>query len=259
MSKKILGVLGGMGPQASARFYNLVIEEARKRGATRNEDYPHLLIDNIPVPDFISDAARQDDALLMMEQELLRLEGAGVALMGIACNTMHLHIERFRNTIRVPIISMVDEVIKRVKRDQRTCVGVLGTPTTIATGLYSRPLVEAGLEVRLPSSASQCETETIIRDVIAGRDFSELQEKLCRIALELVEQGVDAIVLGCTELPLVAGSAREKVRQVLWYDSLEILTEAFFESTVEPPSQRSRRGDSTFQAAYEACMGMDVD
>jgi len=113
--KNILGVLGGMGPQATVRFYDLAIEKSRAMGACKNCDFPHMVISNAPVPDFISGRKDEEVAVGMIEQEIVRLENAGADFLVITCNTMHLHMERFRAKGSVPILSMIDAVVDKIK------------------------------------------------------------------------------------------------------------------------------------------------
>ena len=227
--KNILGVLGGMGPQATVRFYDLAIEKSRAMGACKNCDFPHMVISNAPVPDFISGRKDEEVAVGMIEQEIVRLENAGADFLVITCNTMHLHMERFRAKGSVPILSMIDAVVDKIKADQKKCVGVLGSPTTMNSKLYSGPLSMAGLKVLVPSQPDQDILEMIIRQVIAGKNLPEFHESIFEIAFDLVDKGADAIVLGCTELPLVASEAIQELKEAVWYDSLKILVSVAIE------------------------------
>jgi len=227
---KTMGVLGGMGPQASIRFYELAIKASQARGASKNSEFPHMLISNLPVPDFISDRVCEERSIAMVEQEAVRLEKAGADFLVISCNTMHLHLERFSRKVDIPFVSMVDAVVDRINVDQRGYVGVLGSPTTIRSKLYHRPLVDAGIqEVIAPSMPEQDRLGELIKCVIAGTISWHSEELLLSIARGVVKRGATAIVLGCTELPLVASKAKEELRDTKWYDSLEILANTAIE------------------------------
>src|SRR3989344_3827305 len=80
-----IGILGGMGPDASARLYQLMIEMARSEfGARKNEDYPEIVLQSIPVPDFISDTKRAEEAVFMLKERVRRLAHLDVGCLGLA-------------------------------------------------------------------------------------------------------------------------------------------------------------------------------
>ncbi|MAE68638.1 MAG: amino acid racemase [Candidatus Peribacteraceae bacterium] len=196
---KTIGVLGGMGPHASIDFYRLLIE---KSGGQTNEGFPHILLSNLPVPDFIEDRSREEEAVQMVEEEAKRLEKAGADFLVITCNTMHVHLDRFRQAVSIPFISMIGAVVDRVQEDGIECVGLLGSPTTIASDLYQEPLKHFGIKVLIPDEEDQSFiTHTIFR-IIAGKADEHDRSKVCTIIDRLGEHGAQGVILGCTELPM---------------------------------------------------------
>lgn len=221
---KKLGVLGGMGPQASMRFYERTIAISTEQfGADANHKFPHMLISNIPVPDLISSQEDEERTVAMVEEEALLLKNAGAELFAIPCNTMHLYIQRFRTATQSVFLSMIDEVVKHVVADGHQTVGVMGTQTTMRTDLYGAPLRLEGVEPILPTETQQERIVEVIRRYIAGLVTEQDQTDVNDVILSLAEKGAKAIVLGCTELPLAIDHARSPLPL---YDSLQILAEA---------------------------------
>ncbi|MFA6039420.1 MAG: amino acid racemase [Candidatus Peribacteraceae bacterium] len=218
-----IGVLGGMGPQASIRFYQLLIGLSESvHGAKRNSDYPHVLLSNLPIPDLISDKQNEKKAVRMLTEEARILAEADADFLVIACNTMHLYIDECREAAGLPVLSMIETVKRRVLEQQHHRVGILGTSTTLRKGLYTTSLQENGVQVVVPVVGDQQRLDVIIKAIIAG-SFTALREKELREIIHAIEkEEIDALILACTELPLVIS---QEYTSVPLYSSLHILAE----------------------------------
>lgn len=232
---KILGVLGGMGPQASIRFYDLLIKiSIEKYGVEKNADFPHVLIDNIPVPDLVMSKDNEEKTVEIVENEARRLAKAGASVLVLACNTMHLYKDRIAQAGGIPFLSMVDSVVEKVTNDRIQKIGLLGTITTMRSGLYTDPLQKANIEVILPSEEDQNRTGALIHAVIAGNINTKEQDALSNIMEQLSRNGAEAIILGCTELPLLI----QKTIAMPIYDSLKILADCACKEICAPHTPR---------------------
>lgn len=220
MRKNIIGIIGGMGPQASAEFYRILIDQARHTyGAEKNDEYPEVVMDSVPVPDFLGDTDRMEDAAKMLESRVRKLAAFGATTITMACNTACILADRLQKQTDVPFVSVVDAVVKEVsRRDQR--VLLLASPTSLQLGLYQLALARHKLPYIVPQDRDYGELEYIIRGVLAGEDRGVLMRKLVRLVTAYREkENVDGIVLGCTELPLVFPSNYD----LPVYNSLSIL------------------------------------
>lgn len=220
MNNNIIGVIGGMGPQASAEFYRILIDQSRHAyGAKNNDEYPEIVMDSVPVPYFIADMDRMEEAAQMLESRVRRLTAFGATTITMACNTACILTDRLQKQTSVPFISVVDAVVKEVsRRDQR--VLLLASPTSLRLGLYQLALARHDLPYIVPRERDYRELEYIIRGVLAGEDRGMLMRKLVRLVTAYREkENVDGIVLGCTELPLVFPSNYD----LPVYNSLSIL------------------------------------
>ena len=113
--KQITGVIGGMGPQASAEFYRLLIEGAKRDfGARHNHEFPEILLDSVPVPDFLADLTQMEQAAVMLEDRVRRLTAYGSTILTMACNTACILSDRLTRQTEQPFIFVVYEVLKKV-------------------------------------------------------------------------------------------------------------------------------------------------
>ncbi|MDD2822528.1 MAG: amino acid racemase [Candidatus Daviesbacteria bacterium] len=144
--KKIIGILGGMGPQASARMVSLLVAiSAKKFKAVNCEDFPEIVLDSVPIPDFISSKRNKKIALEILSNRVKKLNKIGVSVLAISCNTAHLLLNQLQKVSKVPFISMVDEIAKEVHKSHIKKVGLLASPTTFKSGLFQQALARERL------------------------------------------------------------------------------------------------------------------
>ncbi len=201
---KIVGILGGMGPAATVDLFQRIVEATPAR---RDQDHLHILIDNDPaVPD--RTAAILEDGpspLPVMQAGLARLVRMGAELLAIPCNTAHHYWPALQASVEVPLLNMIQETAAWIREGlpQVERVGILATSGTLAVGLYQRALEAEGL-IPLPPTPEELETiMAAIYQVKAGRAGDEPKALLSRAGLALLERGAQALILGCTEIPLV--------------------------------------------------------
>lgn len=221
MSKKLpIGILGGMGPEASDYLYKTLINLSIKYfGAKNNDDFPEIILCSVPVPDFISDYSNRNKALNMLKKRVLSLNKVNLSSISIACNTAHLLIDKLQSVSRTKFISMIDEVSLVVAEDKKKLIGIMGTPSTIKSGIYQSALTEYGINALVPSSQEIKILEKVIRNILRDKILRSDSVKLSLIANSLKEKGAQGIILGCTELPLIFPSKYS----LPVYNSVEIL------------------------------------
>lgn len=224
MKKKSIGILGGMGPDASAQLYKIMIELARtKYAAQENQDYPDIILHSVPVPDFITNKSNVPAALTML-QESVRQLGLVSSVLGIACNTAHLLIEELQSETTTPFVSMIEATAQKVVDDGYKKIGLLATPTTFRSKLYQNALKRYNVEIITPTDEQIDQLGDIVQSILAG-DFNQSSQRLVAIANELVQQEAETAILGCTELPLVF----PKTFAIPTYSSLDVLADTLLE------------------------------
>ncbi|MDP6670899.1 MAG: amino acid racemase [archaeon] len=219
---KTIGVLGGMGPEATALFYQLLIEQCQKQyGAQLDEDYPEILIYNLPIPNILKGINEGDRVLNCLVGGAKRLESADVDFLVMPCNTATYFYEEIVKEIFIPFLSIVAETAKRIKSQGCKRVGLLATETTVQTGLYFTELEKNGVKLITPKN--QAVVDQAILNVLAGKKLAQDKKALGRIVQEMEKRGAKGIVLGCTELPILVKQEDLNIRV---FNSLEILAEA---------------------------------
>ncbi len=221
--KPLIGIIGGVGPQAGAFLYQQIsLLAQQKYGARQNDDYPEVVIHSIPVPDFISDRQAIPRALAMFEKVVEGFERVGVTHLAIGSNTVHVLLPEFSVMTDIPIISLLEAVIERVRRDKPRRVGLVASPVTVESGLYQEVLEKEGVQVVIPDHQGMVAVEKMLRSVIAGTSNGELRQDYLRVTQGLFERGAEGIILGCTELPL---AIRDEVIDRRIYNSTTLLAE----------------------------------
>ncbi len=197
----ILGVLGGMGPQATNTFYQRIID--RTQAETDQEHLRVLIWSDAKIPDRTAgilgtpDQAEAVYAALLAGAKLL--EGAGCTVLAIPCNTSHYFVDRLQAQLRIPIIHMIRETVAAIQAMGKKTVGILATDGTVQTGIYQKELTAAGLTpVTLPERLQKTVMSIIYDEIKKGETGS--REKFGEVDAWLRQAGCDCAILGCTEL-----------------------------------------------------------
>jgi len=221
----VIGVLGGMGPEASANLYIRIIRYTQDRyGAVQDSDYPPIIVDSLTLDGFDETGIVDGD---LVKQQLLggvrKLAAAGCDLIIIACNTVHVFFEAMQDAVSIPILNIVDETRKRVVAQGYENVGLFASQSTVATSLYQDQFQASGITVLPPSESQQRVLNRVIEHVMGGnqkeRDIIALKD----IARDFTRQGADAIVMGCTEIPLAINQTHTDIKL---FDTIEIIVES---------------------------------
>lgn len=200
--RKILGVLGGMGPLATQLFYKMIIEQT-----DANCDQEHLnmiILNHATMPDRTKEIleGRAEELLNLLFKDARMLEMGGAGVIAIPCNTSHVLLPRLQERIGVPIVNMVEETVAHIAEtfqgpDVR--VAVLATDGTINMGLYQKALEKAGITPMIPSSESQKLVMKIIYDGVKNGGEIDFADFLT-VQNEIFAQDCNAAILACTEL-----------------------------------------------------------
>ena len=155
MKEKIIGILGGMGPEATRDLFANIIQFTPSK---KDQDHLHIIIDNNPkIPDrtaaIIADG---EDPVPFMVESGLRLAQSDVDFIVIHCVSAHYFIEELRSQLNVPVLSALEEVGKAIKKSGSIItVGLLATDGTIKGGRFIEKLAEYGLETLVPNKGYQ--------------------------------------------------------------------------------------------------------
>ena len=204
MANGIIGVLGGMGPEATLALFERII---RATPATKDQDHLRVIIDSNPkIPDRTTAIkGHGKDCLPFLIETGRNLEQAGASFIVMPCNTAHYWLEKLQKALSIPILDMIAETADTAAGHEPRLhrLGLMATDGTLATGLYQHALTARGIQLVAPSPDGQKTIMETIYRVKAG-DYS-LKPAILAVARGLLTRGAEGIVLGCTEIPLVVG------------------------------------------------------
>ena len=227
-----LGVLGGMGPQATNTFYQFVIDRTDAR--TDQEHVDALILSDSGMPDrtaaILGGEAEREAVYRRLLSGARLLEQAGCTCIAVPCNTSHFFLDRVQEQIGIPIIHMIRETARLLASRGLKRPGILATDGTIRTELYQKEFSAAGIEAVIPSPEAQKLVMSLIyNDIKAGRDGDP--QKFAAIHENLLAQGCDCGVLACTELSVFA----DKHHLPHFYtDSMAVLSERSVQACHKP-------------------------
>jgi aspartate racemase len=202
-NEKILGVLGGMGPLASAHF---MVRLTLLTPATRDQDHiPTVLWSDPRVPDrTVGRLSGGADPLPWLLRGIAGLQRAGCGAIAIPCNTAHGWYDEMREAASTPILHIVDAAAAELRRMGigGGTIGVMGTQATLAMRLYQNRLGALGWDCIVPT---QQEMDRLVSPAIAlvkANRVAEAYPPLADVVRSLGARGASTVVLGCTEIPL---------------------------------------------------------
>lgn len=199
---KKLGVIGGLGPMATAFFMQMVIEMTE---AAVDQQHIEMLIHNCPsIPDrtgYILGKSRENPcpAMIAIGQNLA---ANGAELIAVPCVTANYFYEQLSEAIPVPLINIIEETAGYLSRRGVKTAGLMATDGTVESGLFQKALEAAGIEVILPEEAAQKDVMHLIYENVKASKPVELF-RFERAAAQLRSRGAEVIVLGCTELSMI--------------------------------------------------------
>ena len=202
---KKVGIIGGIGPASTLDYYSGIINKYRVKA--NDENYPEIIINSINMTEMLTYVSNKDWSSLtnMLLKAIKSLSDAGADFAAIASNTPHIVFDMVKEMSVLPLISIVLETCKYAKLKGCKKVVVIGTRFTMSNGFYRDAFERHGITAVVPSEAEQ---ETIhnlfFPNLENGIVIPEDKQNMLKILSGLVdEHHADAIVLGCTELPLM--------------------------------------------------------
>ncbi|PNG19859.1 aspartate/glutamate racemase family protein [Streptomyces cahuitamycinicus] len=203
-TSEVIGILGGMGPAATADFYAKLVSITP---GTSDQDHLRTVIWSDPTIPDRSEALLGDgpDPTPWLLDGGRVLREAGATVIAIPCNTAHAFVPHIAGHVGLPIVHMIGEVARHLTTlsPRIHTVGLLATAGTVRAGLYQEWLDRSGIRLLLPGAASQDqEVTTAVHAVKAGTHDDRTAALLARAAQRLTARGAQAVIAGCTEIPL---------------------------------------------------------
>ncbi|QHB32825.1 amino acid racemase [Yersinia canariae] len=226
---KKLGLIGGTGPESTLLYYRKFVYEANKRAG--DTFFPNLTIESINVYDVLAMCSRKDYKELTnyLTKAVNCLVAAGAEVVALTGNTPHIVFNELQACTSIPLVSIIDATCAEAQTQGLKKLGLLGTRFTMEAGFFKRPFIEVGIEVVIPNADEI--------DYIADKIHDELErgiidpltrDKFISVIKRMYQNdGIEAIILGCTELPLLFAGIELPVKAL---DTVDIHIEALFKT-----------------------------
>ena len=234
---RTVGILGGMGPAAGSDFYSRVVAT---HGAPRDQDHPPCIFYSAThVPDRTAHLLGEGpDPTQALTDAAALLEKSGAEFIAIPCNSAHAFLGSIRVAVSIPVLDMISLAVEAAAAQVPDAkrIGVLAANGTVRVGLYDAALAANGREPVYPDPAVQDDVMAAIRDVKGGvvpesGTGARSDARLVGAAQHLADAGAEALIMGCTEVPLALDERDCPVpaidaNQVLVEETLALATEA---------------------------------
>jgi aspartate racemase len=220
MRRLTVGVLGGMGPDATVDFMARVLAATP---AQEDQDHLHLLVDQNPaLPSRqLALAGRGESPGPQLAAMAKGLENAGADFLVMPCNTAHAFKEDIAAATSIPLVSIVDRTIAHCRTLKK--LGLLATNGCLDAGVYQAALEETGQELVLPTSVERAEFTRLVAAIKTGDQGPDTSAAMAGLANALIGRGAQSVVAGCTEIPLVLDAS---MLSVPFISSTDVLAEA---------------------------------
>jgi aspartate racemase len=225
---KSLGIIGGVGPETSAEFYLDVILQCQK---LNNDHRPLIVMSSIPYSykledDEIHKGIITEQAKQYLITEAKRLEKSGIDFIVLPCNTLHLFIEEIRGSVNITVLNILEETVKFIKARGFSKIGLISTSATVKNKLYEKQFNGSGITYTTPNGLQSAEIDKIIGRLTNGVHLNKDRLTLLSIIEDLNGQGVECVLLACTDLQILMPSNNE----IPIFDTMKILSDAAVEN-----------------------------
>ena len=229
---KKLGLIGGMGPESTIPYYHDIVYGVQE---TLGElVFPELTIESVNVFKVLGLCKEQkyDELTKYLMRAIDNLAKSGADFAALSANTPHIVFDRLKEQSPIPLISIVEATCEEAKRRGLKKIGLLGTIFTMTGDFFKTPFIEKGIEVIVPTES---EKELINEKISAELELGIVKDETLTAFQQIIarmrdEDGIEAIVLGCTELPLLLN---DEVSPVSCLDTMQIHIHAIVETILD--------------------------
>lgn len=202
---KRIGIIGGLGPESTVDYYKEII------GAFNTTHthlaYPEIIVYSANLNEFMQFAESEKWAELAdwLLEKLISLHYAGAEFAAIASNTPHIVFDVIQSKSPIPLLSIVEATCKKAQEMELRHTGLMGTQLTMEADFYKKPFLSKDITVAVPSKEEQrLIHHKLFSEIELGIFKDSTREDLLAIAKRMVtDEGIDSLILGCTELPLL--------------------------------------------------------
>ncbi|MHA2852038.1 aspartate/glutamate racemase family protein [Vibrio harveyi] len=229
---KTIGLIGGMSWESTANYYQIINREVKARLGGLHSGKVCLYSVDFAEIETLQHQGRWDDTAIILAQAAKSVEAGGADFILICTNTMHKVADQIQQAVNVPLVHIADATAEQLVVDGIKKVGLLGTRFTMEQDFYKQRLIDKfGVDVVVPSSDDQAIVHDVIyNELCKGEVHDDSRQHYLTIIEKLVEQGAEAVILGCTEIAMLVESQHTDVKL---YDTTEIHAKAAVEKALD--------------------------
>jgi aspartate racemase len=221
---KSVGIIGGLGPETTAQFYLEILFRCQKLNGTQR---PSVVIGSVPLEfeieqDLILRNQGIDRYIPFLIEQAKQLERSGVDFIVMPCNSLHVFIDVIRESVTIPVLSIVEETIKYLQRNNLEKIGLISTSTTLLHKVYETKLNESNIGFVSPDEDEIGNVNQIIERLVSGNHRQEDKDHLVYVAEALASKGAQAVALACTDLQLL----KPLSDKVTIFDTMKVLADS---------------------------------
>lgn len=229
---KKLGLIGGMGPESTIPYYHDIVYGVQE--ALGESVFPELTIESVNVFKVLGLCGEQkyDELTAYLMDAIHNLAKSGADFAALSANTPHIIFDRLKEQSPLPLISIVEATCEEAKRRGLKKIGLLGTIFTMTGEFFKSPFVQNGIAVIVPTES---EMELVNEKISTELELGIVKDETLTAFQQIItrmrdEDGIEAIVLGCTELPLLLN---DEVSPVSCLDTMQIHIQAIVETILD--------------------------
>lgn len=228
---KKLGLVGGMGPESTIPYYHDIVYGVQKKLGMQM--FPNLTIESVNVFEVLRLCGEEkyDELTAYLMRAIHNLAESGAEFAALSANTPHIVFDRLQEQSPIPLISIVEAACEEAERRGLKRMGLLGTVFTMTGDFFKRPFLEKGIAVVVPTEAEmQLVNSKISSELELGVVRDDTRAEFQHIISRMKEDdGIEAVALGCTELPLLLSDA---VSPVPCLDTMQIHIDAIVNTII---------------------------
>lgn len=229
---KTIGLIGGMSWESSIEYYRIINEQVNEKLGGLHSAKSLMYSVDFDEIEKLQHQGNWNEATKLMIDAAQRLEKGGADFVVICTNTMHKMADDVQNSIKIPLLHIADATAEKIKAQGLKKVGLLGTRFTMEEQFYKGRLINKyGLEVLIPDEEDRKMVHDVIyHELCLGKIYQPSKDQFIRIINELVDNGAEAVILGCTEIPLLV---KQEDIKVLLFDTTRIHAESAVEYSLK--------------------------
>lgn len=229
---KKLGLIGGMGPESTIPYYHDIVYGVQE--AIGEQEFPELTIESVNVFKVLNlcGEKKYDELTEYLMRAIDNLAKSGTDFVALSANTPHIVFDRLKEQSPIPLISIVEATCKEAQRRELKKIGLLGTIFTMTGDFFKAPFIQNGIEVIVPTES---EMEKINEKISTELELGIVKDETLVAFQQIItrmrdEDGIEAVVLGCTELPLLLN---DEVSPVPCLDTMQIHIQEIVETILD--------------------------